>query len=537
MVDVEEGHTRDREPAPAQPVEPTVSVEDQDQDQGSAAVREELDALRGSLAASLHAGSTLEAFYEARHNRPAFATSDHFQEEATQILEAVRHASDRGLSLAEYDLEAFEVSITHADANRVLLEIRLLDIWLSVANRLLAGSVDPTTVHPEWNHPPRSADVVAALEKAVKTHAFRDQLFALDPRQPAFVRLLDAFARYREQRDDAAWTALRLPTAFAPGATGADVVALRTRLRATGDLAASADGPFDEEAGTALRSFQGRHGLKETGTLDPDTLRALNVSPKQRAEQIAANLERWRWLPEDLGESHVRVNIAAFTVEAWRSGKRELVMEAVVGKPYRRTPAFSDEITHIVLNPRWSVPIKLATKDILPKIKKDPKFLEKKGFRVFRAATGVEVEPAEVPWNELGTRKFGYILRQEPGADNALGQLKIMFPNDYDVYLHDTPKRHLFKEPKRAFSSGCVRLADPRALATFLLDDPAWTRDRMDKAISSGRQQTLWLGKPVPIHLQYWTAWVDEAGVLNFREDLYGRDAALIEALGNTPER
>lgn len=256
-----------------------------------------------------------------------------------------------------------------------------------------------------------------------------------------------------------------------------------------------------------------------------------DAAAKEKVPVLEANLERWRWMPADLGRRHVRVNIAAFEAEGWEDGAQVIKMRAIVGKLYRRTPVFSDEITHVVLNPRWSVPLKLAVKDKLPKIKKDPDYLKKNGFRVFRADTGAEVPASSVPWDQLSSRKFGYILRQEPGDDNALGRIKIMFPNDHDVYLHDTPKRRLFNEDERIFSSGCVRLEDPRALAAFVLDDPKWDRSRIDKAIRGGREQTVWLNEPVPVHLQYQTAWVDEDGTLQFRPDVYKRDAPLIAAL------
>ena len=500
----------------------------------AAALREALSAVRGQTPAALRMAEALDAFYEQRKYRAVLVRQGRIDAEASEILDAVRGLTSHGITIADYDVDGLSTALADEDANPFVLELRVLDLWLSAASRLLAGSVDPTTVHADWSHPPRQADLVAVLTRAVDTDAFGKTLEAQAPAQPEYASLRTALQRYRE-RGDAAWPKLALGDPLNEGATGARVVALRERLRATGDLEAEADGAFDTDAVAALRAFQARHGLGQTGALDRDTVRALNETPAARVDQIVANLERWRWMPEDLGDTHVRVNIAAFTVEAWRAGTRELVMNAVVGKPYRSTPVFSDEITHVVLNPRWSVPIKLAIKDVLPKIKKDPQYLNENGFRVFRADTGAEVDASEVPWDQLSSRRFGYILRQEPGADNALGRLKIMFPNDHDVYLHDTPKRHLFKEAKRAFSSGCVRLEDPRGLAAFLLDDERWTEKRIDKAIATGREQTVWLAQPVPIHLQYWTAWVDDAGTVHFREDLYGRDARLLAALAETP--
>ncbi len=497
----------------------------------AAALRETLATLRAQEPPPLRAGATLEAFYEGRHYRPVLLRSGRLVPGAAKVIEAVRSVGDHGLSLKRYDVDRLADAMAAETTNPIRLELEVLDLWLVVGAHLLGGAVDPKSIHADWNISPRQRDLVEALRGAAETGDLADALLALAPSQPGYQRLLAALARYRAAAAAGGWPALPKTSPLREGDDGADVVALRERLRAEGDLQAVAAGSFDADVVEAIKAAQIRYGLTASGQLDATTTRALGVAASDRADQIAANLERWRWLPEDLGSTHVRVNIAAFEVEAWKDGARVSSMKAVVGKLYRETPVFSDSITHVVLNPRWSVPIKLAVKDVLPKIQKDPAFLRKHGFKVFSATTGAEVDPADVPWGELGPRKFAYILRQEPGPDNALGQLKIMFPNPHDVYLHDTPKRHLFKEAKRAFSSGCVRLEDPRGLAVFLLDDARWDRARIDKAIATGREQTVWLRQPVPVHLQYWTAWVDADGTVHFRDDLYGRDDRLVRAL------
>ena len=209
-----------------------------------------------------------------------------------------------------------------------------------------------------------------------------------------------------------------------------------------------------------------------------------------------------------------------------------LTMKAVVGKRYRKTPVFSTTIQAVTINPRWMVPPKLAVQDLLPEIKRDPTTIERKHLRVLDARTGAVVDPASVPWSKLSTRHFPYLLRQDPGPDNALGRFKLVMPNDYDVYLHDTPKRHLFAEDRRDRSSGCVRIQHPRDLSVALLaGHPKWTPARLDAAVAEGRELTIRLPEPVPIHILYWTAFVDDEGHLQLREDIYGRDAALRAAL------
>ena len=498
----------------------------------AAAVREGLVALRGQTPSVLRVGNVLEAFYEQRRYQPVFGEGAPPRASAETVLTALRVADAHGLPSARYDIRRLSELAETQDISSTQLELRLLDAWLSVGADLLGGVVDARTVHADWNLGKRGASVVAALQGAVDSGDFEGALAALAPSAPGYHRLLEALARYRKLSGSGAWPGK--VAELQEGDRGDDVAALGERLAAEGDLRPDTVSTFDAEFVDAIVSVQARNGLPETGRLDSETRAALEISPSERVQTIVANLERWRWLPDDLGATHVRVNIAAFEAEGWSAGAPQLSMRVVVGKLYRETPVFSDVITHVVLNPRWSVPVKLAVEDVLPKIRKDPGFLRKKGFKVFDARSGLEVAPESVAWEELGPRKFNVILRQDPGPENPLGQLKIMFPNPHDVYLHDTPKRNLFRQTTRTFSSGCVRLEDPRRLAEFLLNDPRWDRARIDKAIATGREQTIWLQTPIPVHLLYWTAWVDVDGGVHFRDDVYGRDARLSRALADS---
>jgi murein L,D-transpeptidase YcbB/YkuD len=216
-------------------------------------------------------------------------------------------------------------------------------------------------------------------------------------------------------------------------------------------------------------------------------------------------------------------------------GDREaLVMRAAVGRSYRRTPVFSDTIRYLVLNPYWEVPVRLAVQDKLPEIRKDPEYLAREGFRVYSGWGGEQtpVDPASIDWSGLGPGNFPYRLRQSPGPRNALGRVKFMFPNRFNVYLHDTPAREVFANAERDVSSGCIRLERPLDLAEALLDaSPRWSRAELERVLEKGGEMGISLERPVPVHLLYWTAWVDASGAINFRQDVYGRDALLAEAL------
>ncbi|HFA59824.1 MAG TPA: peptidoglycan-binding protein, partial [Rhodospirillales bacterium] len=207
--------------------------------------------------------------------------------------------------------------------------------------------------------------------------------------------------------------------------------------------------------------------------------------------------------------------------------------EVVVGTPYHQTPVFSRPMTHIVLNPYWNVPPSIAVREILPKLREDPDYLKREGFEVLAGweADAPVVDPATIDWKRVPARGFPYRFRQKPGPDNALGRLKFMLPNRYHVYLHDTPARELFRRARRAFSHGCVRLRDPRGLAVRLLAPAGWDRERLDRAIDSGERRVIRLPAPLPVHITYFTAWVEKDGTPHFRDDIYGRDARLAALL------
>ena len=250
--------------------------------------------------------------------------------------------------------------------------------------------------------------------------------------------------------------------------------------------------------------------------------------------QIELNMERWRWLPQTLGERYILVNIANFALDVVERGRSVLAMRVVVGKPARRTPFFSAEMTYLVLNPHWYVPPTIAIQDKLPLIRRDPGYVSRQNFKLFRHGEGgvTRVDPRSVDWSSVSARNFPYQLRQDPGPRNALGRVKFMLPNPYHVYLHDTPARELFAKTERAFSSGCIRLESPMELAEYLLkDDPQWPRQKIVASSQRGTEQVIQLPTSIPVHLLYWSAWTNEHGVVHFRKDIYDRDKVLDKAL------
>ena len=257
----------------------------------------------------------------------------------------------------------------------------------------------------------------------------------------------------------------------------------------------------------------------------------MNVPVQERIQSIVMAMERLRWMPEDLGKQYVIVNIAGFELRRFNGGSVEERMAVVVGKPYHRTPVFSDHIRYVEFNPYWNVPPAIALAEELPRLRSDPTGLAAQGFEIVQG--NQVIDPRSIDWSSYGGGHFPFQLRQRPGTDNALGRVKIMFPNPHNVYLHDSPARSLFSRNERAFSHGCIRLARPLELADQVLRAggvPGWNKDRIDEVIASAKTTVVNLQEPLPVHITYMTAWVDD-GVVNFRGDIYGHDAKLLAAL------
>jgi L,D-transpeptidase YcbB len=317
------------------------------------------------------------------------------------------------------------------------------------------------------------------------------------------------------------------------------VPVLKTRLMLSGDLDAtrsSDDEVFDDALQHAVISFQRRHNLKDDGVVRAETIKALNVPVEKRIRQIELNLERWRWLPHDLGKRYILVNITDFSMKIIRNDKVDMEMKVIVGKrimnkrTIMHTPIFSAKMTHLEINPYWNVPHSIASKELLPEIKKDPTYLSRKNMQMF-SGKGV-VDPKTVDWTTMHEKNFRYQIRQNPGAFNALSHIKFLFPNRFDVYLHDTPTRNLFKRMPRDFSHGCMRVEKPIDMAIYLLNDPqAWSREKIMASIKRGKNHPVYLPESITVHVQYWTSWVENDGAVNFRDDIYGYDPVLERAL------
>lgn len=344
--------------------------------------------------------------------------------------------------------------------------------------------------------------------------------------RPSIIGLPKVLQDYQEIAAKGGWPMVPNVDKLEKGAQGEAVSVLRKRLMVTGDLPKGKDGDlYDDAVVEGVQRFQMRHGLEPDGAVGKDTLQALNVPVEERIHQIQVNLARKDSMPEETANRYVVVNIPDFRLKVIENGKPALGMKVVLGQRKQwQTPLIDSQIKYLILNPKWNVPAGIFAKELIYDLRKDPTYLERHRMKVVSVAG--EVDPATIDWNTVSAKNPQMRIVQREGAGNSLGRIKFMFPNPYDVYLHDTPQKKLFARNMRALSHGCVRVEQPLDLATYLLskDDGSWTREKIESAINTGRNRDIPLATPIPVHIIYRTAWVDEAGSPNFRNDIYGRD-------------
>lgn len=413
------------------------------------------------------------------------------------LLRALGGAAEHGLDPASFAVPPAP------PAERELL---LTDAFLRYATALARGRVEAHELEPDWAFSAPAFDPGAALDRALAGDVGA-VLAGLAPAEPSYTQLQDGLARYRRIAAGGGWRQLPEISKLKRDDHGPAVTALRRRLAAEGYLAGDAlAGGFDSAVEGAVRRFQAQHGIAADGAVGPDTFRALNVPAAARIEQIRANLERWRELPHSWPKTRIEVNVPAATLTVIENGEPRLVMRAIVGAEDHPTPVMRAHMSAVLFNPSWTIPASIVKNEILPKAKRDAKYLERNHY-VYRGA----------------------VLQQLPGAGNALGRVKFEMPNVYDVYLHDTPSRPLFKRVSRSLSHGCVRLENPRELALYLLS--GWAAEDIDRVIAAGLTERVALRRSLPVYLLYWTAFVDAEGAVEFRDDVYARDQRLTTAL------
>lgn len=477
----------------------------------------------------------LRRFYRPRGYAPAWGADAGGGERASLLLRVLAEAETHGLDPGDYHLDAIRARRTGSGGENALeRELLLTDAYLRYATQVSTGRVHPERVEPDWGIPPPSFDAVGALARALsEPQAFAAELASLPPPGDGYMRLVEALGRYRAIAAGTRWPVLPSGSLLKPGNSDVRLPALRVRLAAEGDLADLASGvDYDDTLEQAVRRFQARHGLAVDGIVGPATLRALNVPVSERIRQIRLNLERWRWLPRDLGRRYIAVNAADAILEVVEDGQTVLASRVVVGDLRHPTPVVRSRLDAVIFNPPWNVPSSIAAKEILPRLRRDPHYLADNDIVILEQR---ETDPfgLTMDWSGVPSNPFPFRLQQQPGPQNSLGRIKFDTPNRFDVYLHDTPVRSLFARPLRTSSHGCVRVERARELAAYVLagQAPSGGASMIDEAIVAGGTQRVPVARPLPVYFFYWTAFVEAGRVVHFREDVYGRDRRLATAL------
>ena len=493
-----------------------------------AAEAQVFSALRQAIAEASSADESLAAFYRERDFQPIWTSSESV-ERRTALLAALEDAHRHGLPIERYDPDLLRDTFRAADNPyaRGQADVLASRMFLQYASDVHSGFLDPGEIIPDIFQDLPRPDALELLTGFLDAnpHAFMDHL---PPQSAHYTRLMRMKLHLEQLALDGGYGPTVTGGTLSAGSTGDSVVALRNRLMAMGYLERSATATFDARLQAALVDFQVDNGIDPTGVAGTETLRAINRSVEDHWNDVVLHMERARWLNDggEIPDRLIFVNLTDFHVRVIDNGETTFITRSVIGARDRQTPEFSDVMEHMVINPSWYVPRSIARRSYIPNI------LAGGSTYMQLLAGGRVVNPAGIDMSQYTLTNFPFDLRQPPGPRNALGTVKFMFPNRHAIYLHDTPEQYLMEREVRAFSSGCIRLDDPHEFAYHLLtrqtDDPVGL---FQTILSSGQETQVDLDVEIPVHLTYWTAWVDDDGGLNFRNDIYGRNARLAQAI------
>lgn len=523
---------------PVTPVSAPVALDYRDfyavPDPQSVALRSALSTAVADGVLSKRDAKAIAAFYADRGFQPVWIEDGGFTPEALALFDRIRRADEDGLDASDYALPFTEIGLYLDDreAKFARADLQLSQAVALYARHAYSGRVAPSEVSSNFGYtlsPPAPGDVLSLVSGSPDPVA---TLEAYNPPQPEFLALRAELARLRaETGAEDPVPVVADGALLKPGMSDPRVPVIRARLQ----LASATVDPelYDEIVVNAVKGFQASAGLRTDGIVGRNTVAAMNgrSSADDPVETVLLNMERWRWMPRYLGDFYVRVNIPDFSLDVYRDGEVFHTTRIVVGKVTSQTPIFSDEIEHVVVNPYWNVPQSIIRNEMMPSIRKGGGL---RGYQVFAKVRGKyrAVDPRSVNWRNIDARSIQ--VRQPPGSRNALGEVKFLFPNKYDVYLHDTPSKSLFQKDVRAFSHGCVRVMNPWDFAEALLSSTDQVSGgELRKRVGGGENWTN-LEKHIPVHITYFTAWIDSGGKLQVRPDIYGHDGRLAAALGNS---
>jgi len=478
--------------------------------------------------------------YAEHDYTPLWITPDGFRPQAKAIVDVLANSWQEGLNPEDYLLPAiFHHWNRTAVTQRAYLDLLLTKGLAKYITDLQWGRINPCLLDPKLfaaaRHP--GVNTSTLLKYSVGAKDLAGYLHNLLPSHKDYILLKEALAKYRALAKKNPWQTIPGGETLRPGMTDPRVKLITERLQIGGDLPKQylPTSLYSETVKKGVQRFQTRFGLEPDGIIGPQTLAAMNLPVEKLIQRILINMERWRWLPHHLPGRQILVNIAGYTLSVLEDEQIALEMPVIVGEIFNKTPVFSDKMQYVVINPYWNIPLSITMNELVPAQIKNPNYLTENKIRVFEGwdPDSEPIPPETIDWATLGKGIRKYRLRQDPGPDNSLGRFKFIFPNTYDVYLHDTPAHNLFNQNSRAFSHGCIRVSEPAKLAHYLLKDnqKPWDEAAIAEQLASGERKIVVLKDPVPVHLLYRTVYVDHGTKqVFFYPDVYGRDEQLLSS-------
>ncbi|WP_240676156.1 L,D-transpeptidase family protein [Botryobacter ruber] len=498
-------------------------------------------------------------FYGERDYRSAWFKDGKLVPQTENFMEAVNHSAKEGLDPNRYKVVDISSKIkqyndmSRRDTARTQLQkeidVALTASYFNFASDFYKGRLNPGESNLiNWNVKKNKVKLHKALQTILKERESTYPYYEFEALHDGYVKLRESLKKYRELQQKGGWSTVDLGKRkfIKPGDTARAVLSIRKRLNPEKKISMNDTSlyRFDKALEQQVKHFQMLHGLDTDGVVGGNTLKAMNVSVDDRIDQLIINMERWRWIPKrlvpkSLDQKFIWVNIPEYKLyiyedpdndpEAERKYKKVKEMRVIVGKTMNSTPIFSEKLEFVVMAPYWNVPNSIVENEIKPAMLRNPDWLAKEDMEIVTKEKNPKRIPiSSIDWASVTEKNFPYMVRQRPGRKNALGSIKFLFPNEFSVYLHDTPTESLFNQTQRGFSHGCVRVERPMDLATYLLQDmPEWTEDRIQATINGGDETWVTLPKKVQVYLVYFTSWVDENGEVHFREDIYGHDKKL----------
>ncbi|PRY84992.1 L,D-transpeptidase family protein [Mongoliibacter ruber] len=511
---------------------------------------EEIRQVRGQR---LFSSVVINRFYSSREFKSAWSEQGKLLELAYEMRYEIAQAKFDGFNPQDYHLEIInelfdrleQKSSSLDDPDLVLLssvDVLLTDAFMMLASHLSMGKVDPEALKTVWNIQRNLPELAfdQRLEEALEEGSLRKTIESFYPSFSIYKKMRDGLRAMYDFKDkekatsSKAWKTIKIDKSIKLNDTHSSIPEIKKRLNFWGflDTLDSSGKTYNEKTMEGLKLLQVRHGMEPDGVIGQGTVFALNQTPDDLIAQAAVNLERLRWLPDNIKDSElILVNTANFQLDYIQNRDTLLTSKVIVGRTYHSTPQFSAEMSYLVFSPTWTVPVSITRSEIIPAAKKDPDYFRKKNMKLLTSG-GREVDPSSLDWSKVNPREFPYTVRQEPGEQNSLGLVKFMFPNKYSVYIHDTPSRSLFVREDRALSHGCIRIQKPFEFAKLLLSyDSRWTDDRIKSAMRQDKEQTVLLNRKIPVVIFYLTYWADPNGNVFFRRDIYNRDKEIFDAL------